>query len=181
MPHARIPDFSQPLGSVAPDADRTPFHLDPVLVAIDRHAEAWSVFQAAPDGEAAIQAEDEADAALGALLGTPCGTRAGMLCLIRHLRWFLGEEASNAKAHGDAWDIAGAREADLSRSLGVEPVQRLPMALPSGRLLGPTIDLRPSLPPAVRIERALAAAGELLAALAIIAGGIVLTGLVTLI
>ncbi|MCJ2042424.1 hypothetical protein MKK55_26250 [Methylobacterium sp. J-059] len=177
MPHARIPDFSQPLGSVAPDADCTSFHLDPILTAVDRHSEAWSVFQAAPDGEGAIRAEDDADSALMALLGTPCATRGGMLCLIRHLRWFLVEEAPNATAHGDAWAFAQAREGDLSRCLGVEPVRRLPMALPSGRLLGPTIDLRPPLPPARYVRRVLAAAGELLTAIAIVAGGSVVTGL----
>ncbi|MCJ2110546.1 hypothetical protein MKK64_04905 [Methylobacterium sp. E-025] len=96
-----------------------------------------------------MRAEDDADAALMALLGTPCATRAGMLCLVRHLRWFAAEEAPNAASQGDAWAIAHAREADLSRCLGVEPVQRPPLALPSGRLIGPTINLRPApTPPA---------------------------------
>ncbi|MCJ2040128.1 hypothetical protein MKK55_14435 [Methylobacterium sp. J-059] len=181
MPHARIPDFSQPPGFVALDTDRLPFHADPILAALDQHAEAWSVFKAAPDGEAPMRAEDDADSALMALLGTPCATRGGMLCLIRHLRWFLAEEAPNAVSHGDAWAIVQAREGDLSFCLGVEPVRRLPMALPSGRLLGPTIDLRPPLSPARYVGRALAAAGELLTAIAIVAGGSVFTGLATLI
>ena len=54
------------------------------------------------------------------------------------------------------------------------------MALPSGRLLRPTIDLRASLPPAMRVGRVLTAAGEMLAAVTIIGGGCVLTGLATL-
>ncbi|MCJ2104361.1 hypothetical protein MKK70_02970 [Methylobacterium sp. E-041] len=126
-----------------------------------------------------MRAEDDADAALMALLGTPCATRAGMLCLVRHLRWFAAEEAPNAASHGDAWAIAHAREADLSRCLGVEPVQRPPLALPSGRLIGPTINLRPAPTPA-RLGRVIETAGEFLAAVAIIGGGCVLTGLASL-
>ncbi|MCJ2108122.1 hypothetical protein MKK70_22650 [Methylobacterium sp. E-041] len=180
MSHVHFPDFSHSLRPVVLEAERVPFHADPILAAIERHSEAWSVFQVAPNGEAAMRAEDDADAALTALLGTPCATRAGMLCLIHHLRWFLSEEAPNATAHGDGWAIAQARESDLSLCLGVEPVRRLPMALPSGRLIGPTIDLRPAPTPA-RLARTLAVGGELLAALVIIGGGAVLTGLASLI
>ncbi|MCJ2037488.1 hypothetical protein MKK55_00705 [Methylobacterium sp. J-059] len=179
MSHVHFPDFSQSLRPVVLDAERIPFHADPILAAIERHSEAWSVFQVAPNGETAMRAEDDADAALMALLGTPCATRAGMLCLIRHLRWFLVEEASNADSHGDAWAIAQAREADLSHCLGVEPVQRLPLAPPSGGLIGPTIDLRPAPTPA-RLARTLAVGAELLAALVVIGGGCVLTGFASL-
>ncbi|MCJ2042908.1 hypothetical protein MKK55_28760 [Methylobacterium sp. J-059] len=179
MSHVHFPDFSQSLRPVVLDAERIPLHADPILAAIERHSEAWSVFQVAPNGETAMRAEDDADAALMALLGTPCATRAGMLCLIRHLRWFLAEEASNADSHGDAWAIAQAREADLSHCLGVEPVQRLPLALPSGRLIGPTIDLRPAPTPA-RLARTLPVGAELLAALVVIGDGAVLTGLASL-
>ncbi|MCJ2042947.1 hypothetical protein MKK55_28955 [Methylobacterium sp. J-059] len=179
MSHVHFPEFSQSARTVVLEAESIPFHADPILAAIDRHSEAWSVFQVAPNGETAMRAEDDADAALMALLGTPCATRAGMLCLVRHLRWFAAEEASNATSHGDAWAIAQARESDLSRCLGVEPVQRLPLALPSGRLIGPTIDLRPAPTPA-RLARTLAVGAELLAAVAIIGGGAVLTGLASL-
>ncbi|TXM66964.1 hypothetical protein FV226_22600 [Methylobacterium sp. WL12] len=166
------------------DAERIPFHADPILAAIERHSEAWSVFQVAPEGEASDAADDETHDSLNALLATPCATRAGMLCLIRHLRWWLSEEAPNAAAHccqgaADSWAIAEVREAELSRCLGVEPIQRLPLALPSGRLIGPTINLRP-VPAPARLGRALAAAGELMAAVALIGGGCVLTGLASL-
>ncbi|WP_286159069.1 hypothetical protein [Methylobacterium sp. Leaf456] len=73
----------------------------------------------------------------------PCATRAGMLCLIRHLRWWMGEEAPFAADYQPDFGIAQAREADLSRCLGVERIERLPLALPSGRLIGPVIDIRP--------------------------------------
>lgn len=166
---------------LAADSDRVPFHADPVLAAIEHHSEAWAVFQAAPGGEPALRAEDASDAALMALLGTACATRAGMFCLIRHLRWLLTEEAPNAEGHGDVWAIAQAREADLSRCLGVERIERLPSALPSGRLIGSLIDLRPSpVAPAAHAAaplsgslagRALSFAGEMLAALIIVASG----------
>lgn len=158
------------------DGDPVPFHADPVLAAIEAHSEAWAVFQAAPSGEPALHAKDASDAALMALLGTACATRAGMFCLIRHLRWFLTKETPNAEGHGDAWAIAQAREADLSRCLGLERIERLPSVLPSGRLIGLLIDLRPStVAPAAPIRglagRPLSVAGEMLAALIIVAGG----------
>lgn len=175
--------------TIRTDAEAVPYHADPIFAAIDRHSEAWSVFQVAPEGEPSLQAEDEADASLYSLLGTACATRAGMLCLIRHLRWFLAEEAANASGHGDAWDIAKAREADLSLCLGVEPIQRLPIALPSGRLLGPVIDLRPvpvldALPPRAptfaRVNRAVSLGGDVLAAVVLVVGGCGLAGFATL-
>ena len=172
--------------TIRTDAETVPYHADPILAAIDRHAEAWSVFQVAPEGAASIDADAETFDALHALLSTPCATRAGMFCLIRHLRWWLAEEAVNAEAYRtddglDAWAVAQAREADLSRCLGVERIERLPTALPSGRLVGPVIDLRPlaaSTP--VRFARLLSSAGEVLAALVIICGGIGLTGFASL-
>ena len=178
---------------LAADGDRVPFHADPVLAAIEAHSEAWAVFQAASGGEPALRAEDASDAALMALLGTACATHAGMFCLIRHLRWFLTEEARNAEGHGDAWAIALAREADLSRCLGVERVERLPLALPSGRLVGPVLDLRPipvapkaisaasgDVPVLVHANRVLSQAGDALAALVLIVGGCGLVGFASL-
>lgn len=178
------------------DGDRVPFHADPVLAAIERHSEAWAVFQIAPDGEASEAADAETFDALHALLATPCATRAGMLCLIRHLRWFLSEEAPNADAYSaeggpSAWGIAQAREADLSRCLGVERIERLPLALPSGRLIGPVIDLRPVststaepypavTPTRLQFGRALSRAGEVVAALVLIVGGCGFVGVASL-
>lgn len=186
MTHAlTLPDFS----SRPADSDRVPFHADLVLAAIERHSEAWAAFQAAPGGEPALRAEDEADAALMALLSTACATRAGMFCLIRHLRWFLAEEAPNAESHGDAWAIAQAREADLSRCLGVERIERLPLALPSGRLIAPVIDLRPvstaepyptATPTRVQFGRAMSRAADVVAGFVIIIGGCGLVGFASL-
>lgn len=173
--------------TIRTDAEIVPYHdADPIFAAIDRHSEAWSVFQAAPEGDASIAADAETFDALHALLSTPCATRAGMFCLIRHLRWWLTEEAVNAGAYDtddgpNAWAIAEAREADLSLCLGVERVQRLPTALPSGRLIAPAIDLRPiaaSTP--VRFARLLSRAGDVVAALVLVGGGVGLTGLATL-
>ncbi|ACK86464.1 hypothetical protein [Methylorubrum extorquens] len=172
--------------TIRSDAETVPYHADPILAAIDRHAEAWSVFQVAPEGQASVDADAEAFDALHALLATPCATRAGMFCLIRHLRWWLAEEAVNAGAYNtddglDAWGVAQAREADLSRCLGVERIERLPIALPSGRLLGPVIDLRPvAAATPVRFARLLSRAGDVVAALALVIGGCGLTSLASL-
>ncbi|MBA9069914.1 hypothetical protein FHR71_003675 [Methylobacterium sp. RAS18] len=180
--------------TISTGTDRAPFHADPILAAIERHSEAWSIFQVAPEGDASIAADAETFDALNDLLATPCATRAGMFCLIRHLRWFLETEATNADAYEivggpNAWTIARAREADLSRCLGVERIERLPIALPSGRLLGPVIDLRPvpvldGLPPRApafaRVNRAVSLGGDVLAAVVIVIGGCGLSGLATL-
>ena len=172
--------------TIRTDAEAVPYHADPIFAAIDRHSEAWSVFQVAPEGDASIAADAETFDALHALLATPCATRAGMFCLIRHLRWWLAEEAVNADAYRtddglDAWGVAQAREADLSRCLGVERIERLPTALPSGRLLGSVIDLRPvAVSTPVRFARLLSRAGDVVAVLVLIGGGIGLTGFASL-
>jgi len=179
------------------DIDRVPFHADPVLAAIERHSEAWAVLQAAPAGRAGEVAEIEADDALHALLATACATRAGMLCLIRHLRWLTAEgapcaESSRSDGGPNTWAIAQAREADLSRCLGVDRIERLPLALPSGRLISPVLDLRPipvapeaitaapAVPALVHVGRAASRAGEVLASLIIIVGGCGLVGFASL-
>lgn len=174
MTHAlTLPDFSsRPAGG-----DRVPFHADPVLAAIERHSEAWAVFQVARLGADSGRPGGETHAALTALLGTACATRAGAFCLIQHLRWWLAEETPNAGAYGDAWAIARAREADLSKFLGVEPIERRPVALPSGRMLATAVDPRPA--PAVA-GGVRAVAGEALAALILVAGGAFLTAFATL-
>lgn len=166
------------LPALAVGGDRVPFHADPVLAAIERHSEAWAVVQVARPGADSERADDdETRAALTALLGTACATRAGAFCLIQHLRWWLAEEAPNADAYGDAWAVAQVREADLSKFLGVERIERRPLLLPSGRMLAPVAERRPA--PA-RTSSVLAAAGEALAALIIVAGGVCLTGFASL-
>lgn len=165
------------LPALAADGDRDPFHADPVLAAIDRHSEAWAVVQVARPGADSERADVEMQAALTALLGTACATRAGAFCLIQHLRWWLAEEAPNAGAYGDAWAIAQAREADLSKFLGVERIERRTLVLPSGRMLAPVAKLSPA--PA-RGGSVLATVGEALSALIIVAGGACLTGFASL-
>lgn len=194
MSHARTPVLKVHTA----DGDRVPFHADPILAAIEAHSEAWAAFQIAPQGKASEAAEIEADDTLHALLATPCATRAGMFCFIRHLRWWLDEEATNARSYStdggvNAWGVAQARESDLSRCLGVERIERLPLALPSGRLIGPVLDLRPvaaststrepcpdATPTAVRFGRALSRAGEVVAALVLIVGGCGFVGIASL-
>lgn len=168
---------AQMLPALAADGERVPFHADPVLAAIERHSEAWAVFQVARPGADSERADDETQAALTALLGTACATRAGAFCLIQHLRWWLAEEEPNAGAYGDAWAIARAREADLSKFLGVERIERRPLGLPSGRVLAPAAEPRSML---ARSCSVLAAAGEALSALIIVAGGACLTGFASL-
>jgi hypothetical protein len=115
--------------------EHVPFHVDTILAAIDAHEEAWSVFQVAPDGEPSLRAEEAHDAARGALLGTACATRFGALALLRHLRWWLAEEAAFAETYQPDYGVAQARFADLTLFLGYElPPATIPTALPMGRL-----------------------------------------------
>ncbi|WP_437872010.1 hypothetical protein ACSD7O_07285 [Methylorubrum extorquens] len=165
------------LPALAADGDRVPFHADPVLAAIERHSEAWAVVQVARPGAESVQADNEEQAALMALLGTACATRAGAFCLIQHLRWWLAEDAPNAGTYSDASAVARAREADLSKFLGVERLERRPLVLPSGRMLAPVAERSPA--PA-RGGSVLATAGEVLSALIIVAGGACLTGFASL-
>ena len=76
--------------------EHVPNLADPILAVIDRHNEAWSVFQVAPEGEASEVASLETYDALTALLTTACATRFGSLALLSHLRWWIAEEAVNA-------------------------------------------------------------------------------------
>ncbi|KQT56108.1 hypothetical protein ASG52_24635 [Methylobacterium sp. Leaf456] len=175
------------------DGDRVPFHADPILAAIEAHEEAYAAFQVAPEGEASLRAFDAYNETRKALLATPCATRAGMLCLIRHLRWWMGEEAPFAADYQHDFGIAQARESDLSRCLGVERIERLPLALPSGRLLAPVLDLKPvsastsssgtypaPVPTRVQFGRAMSRAADVVAGLVIIVGGCGLVGFASL-
>ena len=191
MTHARFPGLSvRPPAPATFTAAPAP---DPVLSAIDAHDEAWAVYQVAPAGRPAEVAEDGLGAALEDLLATPCLTRLGALALVRHLRWLIREEAI---ADGGT-DLLGrlvlTREADLSRFVGSDlPPEHLPHAAPLGRLAArPVRRMPPSSPsspaptvPATgrarRLATAAATSGEALAALLIVAGGAVLTGLATL-
>ena len=112
MTHARIPDFMPAPGAVRVVAS------DPILAAIQAHAEAWSVFQVAPGGVASERAETAMQEALEHLLATPCGSRFGALALVRHLRWYAREEAVTAEADDFFGRLVLMREADLSRFAG---------------------------------------------------------------
>ena len=186
MTHARIPDFSAPTVGLAVST-RT-LSADPVLAAIDAHAETWAVFQIADTGRPAEIAEDAMSVALEELLATPCSSHFGALALIRHLRWLIREEAIAADADDVLGRLVLVREADLSRFAGSDlPPDLLPVASPLGRFAPPIV---PGLPPVLsapqgepilrRVLRASGLAGEIFAAVAIVGGGAVLTGLATL-
>lgn len=146
--------------------DHVPAFADPILAAIDRHDEAWAVFQVAPEGAAAAEAETAMSAALDALLGSSCATRFGGLALLRHLRWWLAEEAGQADQHQPAYGQALARADDLTLFLGSDvsslqalgerpvrlavPASRVARKLADGRSLytGPSFDFEaPEIPP----------------------------------
>jgi len=165
MTHARFPDFSTTLPA-ATTIEHTPAFADPILAAIDRHDEAWAVFQVAPEGAASEGAETAMDAALDALLASSCATRFGGLALLRHLRWWLAEEAPHADQHQPAYGQALARADDLTLFLGSDisslealgqravrlavPVSRVTRKLADGRSLyaGPSFDFEaPEAPP----------------------------------
>ena len=186
MTHARIPNFATLLA--APVVTTRTLSSDPVLAAIDAHAEAWAVFQIADTGRPAEIAEDAMSIALKDLLATPCSSHFGALALIRHLRWLIREEAIAVEADSVLDRFILAREADLSRFAGSDlPSDLLPVASPLGRFAPPIV---PCLPPVLtapqgdlilrRVLRASGLAGEIFAAVAIIGGGAVLTGLASL-
>lgn len=149
---------------------------DPIHAAIERHRAAYDAYQVAPEGRPSVIANDEYDAASEALTSTGCATRFGALALLAHLRWWLTDEAEFRDGHQPAYGLAEVRAADLTLFLGtpLPPAvipQPIPPAAPSGRL---------GMPRTVRPLRVMHVAVELLAAFAIIGGGIVLTGLASL-
>ena len=149
---------------------------DPIHAAIERHRAAYDAYRVAPEGTASIIANDEYDAASEALVATACATRFGALALVGHLSWWLTEEAAFKAGHQPAYDLAATRAANLTLFLGtaLPPAvipQRIPPAAPVSRREPPR---------ASRSLRITHAASELLAATAIIGGGIVLTGLASL-
>ncbi|MCJ2079859.1 hypothetical protein [Methylobacterium sp. J-090] len=117
MTHARIPDFSTRL-PVTSTVDHVPAFADPILTVIDAHAEAYAVFQVAPEGKPSERAEIAMGDALDALLAASCATRFGGLALLRHLNWWLAEEAEFADHYQPAYALAQARADDLTLFLG---------------------------------------------------------------
>lgn len=148
---------------------------DPIHAAIERHRAAFDAYQVAPEGIASVEANDEYDAASEVLVSTGCTTRFGALALVGHLRWWLQEEAEFSAGHQPVYGLAQARAADLTLFLGEAPLAT-PTGLPAGNHLPPLrrpLDLR-------RATRRLTLAGEVLAAIAVVGGGMALTGLATL-
>lgn len=98
--------------------DHVPAFGDPILAVIEAHAEAYAVFQVAPEGKPAELAEIAMGAALDALLAASCATRFGGLALLRHLTWWLVAEAEFAADYQPSYDQAQARADDLTLFLG---------------------------------------------------------------
>lgn len=171
---------------------------DPIHAAITRHSNAYDAFQTAPEGDEALFANDDYDAASDALVATACTTRFGALALLDHLRWWLADEAEFSAGHQPAYGHAQARAADLTLFLGTNlPPVAISRAMPLGHL-APAIDrqhrhaavalhdeptpgeiepwqaVAPVRPDTAycRALRFLDATGEALAAVAIIAGGV---------
>lgn len=142
---------------------------DPILAAIDVHACAWTVFQITDEGAPARAAEAEMSEALAALLGTPCTTSEGAQALRRHLRWYVMEEAENGKPDDCLWLMANARLADLVLLMRDNPgAGEAPSLEPFGAVVG-------------RVIHRLSRAGETLAAVGLIVGGMILIGHASLI
>ena len=182
MTHARFPDFtpSAAVVRIVPS--------DQILAAIEAHAEAWAAFQVAPGGEPSEHAETAMHVALEEMLATPCASRFGAVALVWHLRWYTREEGVTGEADDFLGRLVLTREADLARFAGSDlPPETLPVATPLGRL-GPVSEhrsppCRPVTPREAlrrRLTRVSAFGGEVLAAVAIIGAGGVLTGLATL-
>jgi hypothetical protein len=87
---------------------------DPVLVGIATHRAAYDAFQVAPDGKASILAEEAYREAGDVLVTTACTTSAGAVKLLKHLRWWLADEAEFAQAHQPTYGAAQIRVADLT-------------------------------------------------------------------
>ena len=136
--------------------EHVPFHSDPALAAIDAHDEAWSVCQVTPDA-LVVRRHAEMEEALACLLATPCATHFGALAMLRHLRWHIDQDGITDAA-------VLARTSDLALYLNLD----FPPVAPSRQSLAPVL-------------RALSRAGELVACLTIIVGGMGLIGLASLI
>lgn len=146
-----------------------PILVDPILSAISTHACAWAVFQMADPGGAADAAEDELHDALTVLMGTPCTTREGAQALRRHLRWYVEEEAASAGPDNCLWLFVNARLADLAVLMRDDPtIGEPPSMAPLGAVIG-------------RVVHRMSQAGELLACLVIVGGGMAATAFASLI
>ncbi|TXN23194.1 hypothetical protein [Methylobacterium sp. WL9] len=73
MSHAIIPNFSVSLVPINNDGDRVPFHVDPILAAIEAHEEAYAVFQAAAQPTATIDVPRAIDRQVAKTARRSCG------------------------------------------------------------------------------------------------------------
>lgn len=135
--------------------EHVPFHADPILAAIDRHYEAWAVWQSATDALVARR-HVEMEGALARLLATPCAMQFGALAPLRHLRWHIQHDSiTDAAVLARASDLALYLRPDFWAT----ELAHAPLA------------------PALRL---LSGLGEAIAARSLICGGLVVIGLATL-
>ncbi|MGU3541003.1 hypothetical protein [Methylobacterium sp. A54F] len=141
-----------------------PFPSDPILLAIDRHREAWNAFIAASPSTVAAACRDQASA-LANLLTTGCTTDAGAAALLRHLRAVLDANGRTLAIGCESSALMRARARNLA--LLVEPTGRTGL-LPRVAAAAGT---------ASRLAHRI---GEVAACLVIVGGGAVLVGLASL-
>lgn len=133
---------------------------DPILVALARHRQAWTYLVSAAPGDAADAAKAQI-IALAVVIVTPCTTQAGAESLLRHLRACLAANGVTLALPHQTIEVLTVRAADLTQLLG-HPHTYAPISLGEA---------------AAAVVRSLNRFGEVAAALAIVAGGVVLTGL----
>lgn len=136
---------------------------DPILAALARHREAWACLANAAPDDAADAAKAQV-IALAVVIVTPCTTQVGAEALLRHLRACLAANGSTLALPPETVEVLTVRAADLTRLLGY-PHTYAPISLGEA---------------AAAVIRSLNRFGEVAAALAIVAGGVVLTGLASL-
>lgn len=137
-----------------------PTAADPILAAIAAHRDAWRAFANATSetvGEAALVQRT----AMADMLGTACTTRTGADALLRHLRACLSANGRTLDLGTIGRSLITARASDLALLLGM-PGARASLAAD---------------PETSADIHALNRAGEAVAALVLIAGGIALIGL----
>lgn len=140
-----------------------PTAADPILAAIAAHRDAWRDFANATP-ESVTETALAQRTAMADMLGTACTTRTGADALFRHLRACLAAGGRNLDLGTIGRSLITARAFDLALLLDI-PGARAPLAAD---------------PETSAAVHALNRAGEAVAALVLIAGGIALTGLATL-
>jgi hypothetical protein len=140
-----------------------------ILAAIEMHRAAWSHFQIAPEGTDSDLAWIAMEEALDALVAHPCRTQDEVRALAAYLFWYVHAERHTRDWTQGSEAIALARASDLALLLD-EP-QPAALAEVNPASLGFL---------ASRVVRRLSQAGELLACLVLIGGGMAATGFASL-